>query len=83
MTTLNLHWPWTHSGMARIGRVPARRAPLAARIRQAMAARLRAFVVRQSRIEIDERMLKDLGLSPAQAAFQLSHPRANPLATRA
>ena len=43
-------------------------------IRQALAYMYRVATTRQGLAELDERMLKDLGVSRAQAQFELSRP---------
>jgi uncharacterized protein YjiS (DUF1127 family) len=43
-------------------------------LRQALAYMYRVATTRQGLAELDERMLKDLGVSRAQAQFELSRP---------
>ena len=43
-------------------------------LRQALAYMYRVATTRQGLAELDDRMLKDLGVSRAQAQFELSRP---------
>lgn len=67
MTTLSLALPFGHIG----GGFWHFAAGLAARWRQAQRLReTRRYVA-----QMDDRMLSDIGVSRAQAAFELDHPR--------
>jgi uncharacterized protein YjiS (DUF1127 family) len=43
-------------------------------LRQVLASMLRVATTRQGLADIDDRMLKDLGISRAQAQFELQQP---------